>query len=154
MCHHEEQFCLDKLLAGHTWLLPLQHVALLLCSFLTQQMGAAFRESSVLFLMVEKKKCGVMTTIRFNELVICMYELVKRTCSLRHESFIFTITKSINYSGYANCYAILSHAPTTENKHSLNTVWSNIWLYCLCYKTDMIQTVYWLKSEYTEILDT
>lgn len=86
-------------------------------------MGAAFRESSVLFLMVaQKKKCLVMTTISFKELVICMYELVKRTCSLRHESFIFTVTKSINYSGSANCYAILSHAPTTENKHSLYTV--------------------------------
>lgn len=123
MCHHEEQFCLDKLLAGHTWLLPLQCVALVSCSCLTQQMGAAFRESSVLFLMVEKKKCGVMTTISFNELVICMYELVKRTCSLRHERFIFTVSKSINYSGSANCYVILSHAPTTENKQGLNTVW-------------------------------
>lgn len=126
---------------------PPQRVALVSCSCLTQQMGAAFRESSVLFLMVAEKKSLVLTTISFKELVICMYDLVKHTCSLRHESFIFTVTKSINYSGSANCYAILSHAPTTENKHSLNTVWNNIWLYCLCYKTYMIKTVYWLKCK-------
>lgn len=86
--------CLDKHLAQETWLLPLQQR----CSFVLQLYvsadgGSTESELSSVSHSREKKQREVMTRISSSELVICVYELVKCDCSLRHKSFSLHLLK-------------------------------------------------------------